>query len=539
MTSNSPPRGFSYEPLTPVTFLDRSAQVYADRVAVIDGGQQWTYRELRQRSLRLGALLESMGVRPGDRVAVLAPNNHVLLESHYGVPYAGAVLVALNFRLSPAELERIGAHAGCTVLLHDPRFSQAANEIGSNIGSGLQLLPADETYENRLSDGSGLGVPIEDECGLLALNYTSGTTGAPKGVMYHHRGAYLQSLAMTKHFDLDNSSVYLWTLPMFHCNGWCFTWAVTAAGGTHVCFPQFDADEAWNCIVRYGVTHLCAAPTVLTMLVTSSRARANEGQSVRVAVGGAPPSPSIIAASEELGLAVTHLYGLTETFGPAAICDWKAEWDGLSATERAVRGARQGVGNLISQNLRVVDSHGVDVPSDGSTVGEIVMRGNNVMLGYYKNPAATQAAVFDGWFHSGDLAVMHPDSYVEIRDRLKDVIISGGENISSIEVESALVSHPSVLEAAVVAVPHEHWGERPIAFVTLSEGHDVAEEHLRDHVRKLLAGFKVPDRVIFGPLPKTSTGKIQKFRLRELGRSHHQGKSPDDSHVHDVEPPTT
>jgi fatty-acyl-CoA synthase len=509
-------KSYSFEPLTPLSFLERSAEVYANQLAVVDGELRISYREFRDRSLRHALLLQSKGVSPGDRVAILAPNNHVLLESHYGVPYAGAVLVTLNIRLAAAELIAIVAHSECAVILYDPIFSDVAHQIAESIGPTLQLIAANSSYEDALSVGPGLRVPVRDECDVLALNYTCGTTGTPKGVMYHHRGAYLQSLAMTKHFDLSSSSVYLWTLPMFHCNGWCFKWAVTAAGGTHVCFPHFDAGDAWQRIRSHSVTHLCAAPTVLTMLATSSESGTNVGQSVRIAVGGAPPSPWIIEASENLGFSVTHLYGLTETFGPAAICDWKAEWDLLPLAERAIQGARQGVGNLISQTLRVVDRNDDDVPRDGTTVGEIVIRENNVMLGYYKDPAATRAAVVNGWFHTGDLAVMHPDSYVEIRDRLKDVIISGGENISSIEVESALVAHPSVLEAAVVAVKNELWGERPISFVTLGEGEYVVEEDLRDHVRSLLSGFKVPDRIFFGPLPKTSTGKIQKYQLREI-----------------------
>ena len=519
MIEDSRTESFSFEPLTPVAFLDRSAVVYGDQLAVVDGAARFTYREFRDRSRRLARFLHSQGVTPGDRVAVLAPNNHVLLEAHYGVPWAGAVLVAMNTRLAVAEMCHIIAHAGCRALVYDVRFATAARQIGETLDSDLRLVAADERYEAELASGPGTQVPVTDERGLLALNYTSGTTGSPKGVMYHHRGAYLQSLAMTKHFDLTSSSAYLWTLPMFHCNGWCFTWAVTAAGGTHVCLPELDADEAWRLIREHAITHLCAAPTVLTMLAASREAATNVDQSVRVAVGGAPPPPSLITVCEGLGLSITHLYGLTETFGPVAICDWKAEWDRMAPAERAARRARQGVGNVISQTLRVVDSRGHDVPRDGSTIGEIAIRGNNVMLGYYRDPAATSAAVVDGWFHTGDLAVMHEDSYVEIRDRAKDIIVSGGENISSIEVESALVSHRAVLEAAVVAVGHEHWGERPIAFVTVREGEMVSEEELRDHVRTLLAGFKVPDRIVFGPLPKTGTGKIQKFRLREMAHS--------------------
>jgi fatty-acyl-CoA synthase len=510
---------FSFEPLTPISFLDRSAEVYSTQLAVVDGELQLTYKELRERSLRLAHLLQSSGVELGDRVAVLAPNCHVLLESHYGVPFAGAVLVTLNTRLAIAELVHIVEHAGCKVLLCDPIYAVAGAQIAKDVSLDLQLLVADIIYEDTLSHGPGCRVSIENERDLLALNYTSGTTGLPKGVMYHHRGAYLQSLAMTRHFDLSSSSTYLWTLPMFHCNGWCFTWAVTAAGGVHVCLPEFSAHEAWRLIRKHSVTHFCAAPTVLTMLVADAEAAASAEQAIRVAVGGAPPSPSLIATCESLGFSVTHLYGLTETFGPAAICDWKTEWDELPSAERSARRARQGVGNLVSKNLRVVNLHGEDVPRDGSTIGEVLIRGNNVMLGYYKDPVATQAAVTDGWLHTGDLAVMHSDSYIEIRDRMKDIIVSGGENISSVEVESALCSHPAVLEAAVVAIPNDHWGQRPIAFVVMREGSEVSELELRDHVRTLLAGFKVPDRIVFEALPKTGTGKIQKYRLREIGRS--------------------
>jgi fatty-acyl-CoA synthase len=512
-------RSFSFEPLTPVSFLDRSAEVYADQLAVVDGELRFTYKELHDRSLRLAHLLHSVGIEPADRVAVLAANGHVLLESHYGVPYAGAVLVALNTRLAVAELMYIVTHAGCKVLLCDLSYAVAGANIADGVGHEIQLVVADATYEHALSDGPGLRVPVEDERELLALNYTSGTTGRPKGVMYHHRGAYLQSLAMTKHFHLGSSSAYLWTLPMFHCNGWCFTWAVTAAAGVHVCLPEFSPGEAWRLLREYSVTHFCAAPTVLTMMAASGEAAPIEGRTVRVAVGGAPPSPSLITACESLGISVTHLYGLTETFGPAAICEWRRSWDHMPEATRTAKRARQGVGNVISQNLRVVDLQGEDVPRDGDAIGEVVVRGNNVMLGYYKDTVETQAAVSGGWFHTGDLAVMHADSYIEIRDRMKDLIISGGENISSVEVESALYSHPAVLEAAVVAMQDSHWGERPLAFVTLREGMWVGQAELQSHVRSQLAGFKVPDRIIFDTLPKTGTGKIQKFRLREIAQS--------------------
>jgi fatty-acyl-CoA synthase len=333
--------------------------------------------------------------------------------------------------------------------------------------------------------------------------------------MYHHRGAYLQALAMTAHFGLTSDTAYLWTLPMFHCNGWTFTWAVTAAGGTHVCLPRVDPDQVWKLLHAHGITHFCAAPTVLITLAGFAGARPVTGRSVVVAVGGAPPAPALLERCATLGLAVTHLYGLTESFGPVAICDWRSEWNDLAPAEQAVRRARQGVGNVISGPVRVVDPYGGDVPSDGVTTGEVALRGNNLMLGYYRDPAATAAAVPDGWFRTGDLGVLHPDGYLEIRDRAKDVIISGGENISSVEVEAVLAGHPAVLEAAVIPVPDEKWGERPMAWVTVRDGAEVTAEELRGYVRERLAGFKVPDRIAFGPLPKTATGKIRKFELRE------------------------
>jgi fatty-acyl-CoA synthase len=512
-------RSVSFEPLSPVAFLDRSAAVFPDRTAVRDGELTLTYAQLHDRCLRLSGALIGLDVAPGDRVAVLAGNNHVLLEAHYGVPYAGAVLVALNTRLAPAELSYIVGHAGATVLIHDPEHADTAARIAAEAPGPLRLVDSGAAYESLLDGAEPRRREHTDERGLLALNYTSGTTGRPKGVMYHHRGAYLQSLAMVTHFRLDCESRYLWTLPMFHCNGWCFTWAVTAAGGTHVCLPKFDPAASWALIGSEAVTHLCAAPTVLTGLITAPEARDPGERGLVIAVGGAPPSPTLLAASDALGISVTHLYGLTETFGPVVICDWRPEWNALSEREQSVYRARQGVGNLIACSARVVDPTGADVPRDGRTLGEIALRGNDVMLGYYRDEAATAAAVPDGWLRTGDLGVLHPDGYLELRDRAKDVIVSGGENISSVEVEVALASHPAVLEAAVVAVPDERWGERPRAWVTLREQHTATAEELREHVRGLLARFKVPDAIEFGPLPKTATGKIQKFRLRTAALS--------------------
>ncbi|HYC47345.1 MAG TPA: AMP-binding protein [Burkholderiales bacterium] len=513
----------SFEPLTPTAFLERAGGVFADRFAVIDGDRRYTYAEFLDRAKRLAGALRALGVREGDRVAVLAPNTHVLLESHYGVPLAGAVLVALNPRLTPRDLAGIVDHAGAAVLIYDHELEAAAREIADTAATRLTLLRAgggNDEFEQALSAAAPSAVRVEDERALLSINYTSGTTGQPKGVMYHHRGAYLQALAMTFHAKLDTSSTMLWTLPMFHCNGWCFTWAVTAAGATHLCLRKLDPDIVWGHLAESGVTHFNAAPTVLIMLAWHAAARAREGaRTIRVATGGAPPTPALLARMAELGMDVTHLYGLTETFGPAVICEWRPELEGAPIPEQAQFKARQGVGNVVSQALRVVDSSGRDVTADGATLGEIAVRGNNVMLGYYRDPEATRKAAPDGWFRTGDLAVMHEDGYVEIKDRAKDIIISGGENIASIEVERALSSHPAVLEVAVVAGPDPKWGEVPVAFVTLKPDARADAQELIAHARATLAHFKAPKRIVFGELPRNATGKIQKFVLRERARS--------------------
>jgi fatty-acyl-CoA synthase len=509
------PRSASYEPMTPVSFLDRSADVYCDNVAVVDGTARYTYGELRERCLRQSGALLDAGIEPGDRVAVLAPNSSLLLESHYGVAYAGAVLVALNTRLAAAELIAIVDHSGARVLMHDADLLELAEDIQRGTRHPLMLISSGTQYEAALAAATPRRLVLADELGLLAVNYTSGTTGRPKGVMYHHRGAYLQSLAMVSHFRLDGDSRYLWTLPMFHCNGWCFTWAVTAAGGVHVCTPRPDPADVWRTVEAERVTHFCAAPTVLIALVNHPDAARHADGHIVVAVGGAPPTPSLLEACAACGLDVTHLYGLTETFGPLAICDWQSQWNGLAPADQAIHRARQGVGNLIACSIRVVGDSGLDVPRDGATLGEIAVRGNNVMLGYFRDEEATAAAIPDGWLRTGDLAVVHGDGYLEIRDRKKDVIISGGENISSVEVEAAIAAHPQVLEVAVVATRDARWGERPVAWVTLREPDSVTAAELQQFVRERLAGFKVPDRIHFGDLPKTGTGKIQKFVLRQ------------------------
>jgi fatty-acyl-CoA synthase len=501
----------SYEPLTPVSYLDRAAAAHGDRVAVIDGTQRWTYGQLHERARRLaGALHARAGGRP---VAVLAPNTHELLEANFGVPWAGVPLVAVNTRLSAGEIGYILDHSEASVLVHDPDFEELADAVLTD-RPGIDRIRTGDEYEAMLAAARPRAETPADERSLLSINYTSGTTGRPKGVMYHHRGAYLQALAMVGHTGLSPSAVHLWTLPMFHCNGWCFPWAVTAAGGTHVCLRKVEPAEVWRLIRDEGVTHLNGAPTVLSMLAYAPQAQRVDRE-IRVATGGAPPSPAILRRMGELGFDVTHLYGLTETFGPAMICDWRPEWDGLDAGAQARLKARQGVGNMIACTARVIGPDGTDVPADGQTVGQIALRGNNVMLGYLKDPEATAAAAPDGWFRTGDLGVLHPDGYVELKDRSKDVIVSGGENIASVEVEQAIADHPAVLEVAVIAVPDERWGEVPAAYVTLQDGASATEAEIIEHVRTRLARFKAPKTVVFGALPKTSTGKIQKYVLRD------------------------
>lgn len=502
----------SYEPLTPVSFLDRAADAHGDRIAVIDGPRRWSYTQFRDRCRRLaGALVPLAGRGP---VAVLAPNTHVLLEAHFGVPWAGSPLVALNTRLSAAEVAYVLRHSEASVVVVDPAFRELISDAVAQTGCDITVIEAGERYEQLLADAEPQVATPADERALLSINYTSGTTGRPKGVMYHHRGAYLQALAMVGHTGLSPSTVHLWTLPMFHCNGWCFPWAVTAAGGTHVCLPKVDPAEVWRLIDAERVTHLNGAPTVLSMLAHAPEAHRVDSV-VRVATGGAPPSPAILRRMDELGFDVTHLYGLTETFGPAMICDWRPEWHDLDHARRARLKARQGVGNMITCRVRVVDAAGTDVAADGRSVGEIALRGNNLMLGYLHDEAATRAAAPDGWFRTGDLGVMHPDGYVELRDRSKDVIISGGENIASVEVEQALAEHPAVLEVAVIAVPDEKWGEAPAAHVALKDGAAATEAELIEFVRQRLARFKAPKAITFGALPRTSTGKVQKNLLRD------------------------
>ena len=519
----------NYEMLTPVNFIRRSAEVYPDRVAVVHGEKRYTYAQFYGRVNRLANALKSIGVKRGDKVAFISPNIPPMLEAHFAVPLIGAALVSVNIRLSPQEVAYILNHSDTSVCFVDNEFAGLVQPVLDEINSVTtyvnicdvhsQCPLAGTDYESFLETGSAAGVPMDigDERDVATINYTSGTTGKPKGVMYHHRGAYLNSLGDCLEMGLKSDSVYLWTLPMFHCNGWCFPWAVTAAGATHVCLRKVDPAEILDLFETEGVTHMCAAPIVLIGLTSHPAfAALKMKRPLEIAVGGAPPSPTIIAQMEAIGAHVHHVYGLTEVYGPYTICAWQDRWDALPSDQRAAIRSRQGVAYTVCQFLDVFDMDtGKPVPRDGKTIGEVVMRGNVVMLGYYKDPEATERAFRDGWFHSGDLAVMHPDNYVQIMDRQKDVIISGGENISTVEVENVIYRHPDVLEVAVVAMPDEKWGEVPKAFITPKPDASPSAEEIIAFCKENLARFKAPKAVEFIALPKTSTGKIQKFVLRD------------------------
>ncbi|MGF1594879.1 MAG: acyl-CoA synthetase [Kiloniellaceae bacterium] len=524
-------RAANTAPLTPVTFLRRAAAVYPDKLAVVHGTRRYTYAEFHARACRLASALTRRGLKRGDCVAIMSPNTPPMLEAHYGVPMMGGVLNSLNIRLDARTLAFILEHGEAKALLTDREFSPVIREalaltsarplvvdIDDPLGEGGELL-GDLDYEALLAEGDPddvFGDPA-DEWQSISLLYTSGTTGNPKGVVYHHRGAWLNAVGNMLTFGLGRDSVYLWTLPMFHCDGWTFTWAVTAANATHVCLRKVDPAVIYPLIRDEGVTHMCGAPIVLTLLAHAPAAvKVKFPQTVDCATGGAAPPSAVIEAMEANGFRVIHLYGLTESYGPATVCAWQEEWGGFDLRTRSARMARQGVNYLTLEAAEVRDPETMaPVPRDGRTLGEIMLRGNTVMKGYLKNPGATEAAFRGGWFHTGDLAVCHPDGYIEVKDRSKDVIISGGENISSLEVEEALYRHPKVLEAAVVARPDPKWGESPCAFVTLRDGESATAEEIAAFCRDMLAHYKVPRSVIFGPLPKTSTGKIQKFVLRE------------------------
>ena len=505
--------------LTPVSFLERSAYVFPDRVAVVHGTRRYTYRQLQERVNRLASALRGAGLARHDRVAFLCPNIPAMLEAHFGVPAAGGILVAINIRLSSDEIGYILGHSGARYVFVDAEFESLVKPLDLK---GIRVVRVDDTgspgdpYEAFLASGSPAPVEswLADEEETIAINYTSGTTGRPKGVMYTARGAYLNAIGELIESGLTFETRYLWTLPMFHCNGWCFTWAVTAVGGTHICLRRVEPGAIWQLLESERVTHYNGAPTVQIGVVNHPGAH-RLAQPVTVTVAGAPPSPTLLGKLRELNFRPVHVYGLTETYGPHTVCEWHPEWDALPAEEQARLAARQGQAFLIADLVRVVDNDMRDIPRDAEALGEVIMRGNNVMKGYFEQPEATAESFRGGWFHSGDIGVWHPDGYIELRDRKKDIIISGGENISTIEVEQTVAKHPAVLECAVVAVPDEKWGERPKAFVTLKPGMTATEAQVIEFCRGLIAHFKCPAAVEFGDLPKTSTGKVQKFVLRD------------------------
>ncbi len=499
--------------LNPVVFLDRAAYIYPEKVAIVDGDRRLGYRELAERSWRLANALRSAGLGKGDRVAALLFNSSAMLEAHFGVPAAGGILVAVNNRLASAEIGYILAHSGARYLLMDAALEALTAPLEL---AGVTVIRCPDQYEEFLAPASP-AMPVswlEHEEETISINYTSGTTGRPKGVQYTYRGAYLNALSEVIVAGLGPDSVYLWTLPMFHCNGWCFPWAVTAVAARHVAIRAVDPGLVWDLIDGEGVTHYNGAPTVQLMVINHPRAHRLD-RPVTAMVAAAPPSPTLLGRMSELNFRVVHVYGLTETYGPITVCPEPEGWRQLPVEQRARSLARQGQAYPSADLVRVVGEEMSDVPRDGATMGEVVMRGNNVMSGYFNDEAATARAFAGGWFHSGDLAVWHPDGNIELRDRGKDIIISGGENISSIEVEQAICAHPAVLECAVIGIPHPHWGERPKAFVTLNEGAVATPDEIIAFCRERLAHYKCPDAIEFGPLPKTSTGKIQKFVLRD------------------------
>src|SRR5499427_1687808 len=526
----------NYVPLTPIGFLLRSAAVYPNRLAVAYGERRYSWRDTLGRCRRLASALAARGVGRGDTVTVMAPNIPEAFEVHFGVPMAGAVLNALNIRLDPETIAFMLRHGEAKVLLTDTEFSPVIKEalaqldakpvvidIADAQGPGGERL-GELDYEAFLASGDPKfpEVTPADEWEAITLNYTSGTTGNPKGVVYHHRGAYLNALGNILVWGIRQHPVYLWTLAMFHCNGWCFPWTVTALAGTHVCLRRVDAGAIYAALAEHSVTHLCGAPVVMNMILNAppNARRDLGGRAIAMMTAGAAPPAAVIEGMEKLGFRITHVYGLTEVYGPVTVCAWHEEWDDLATAERAAIKARQGVRYPVLEGLMVADAKTLaPVPADGATMGEIFMRGNVVMKGYLKNETATREAFAGGWFHTGDLGVMHEDGYIELKDRSKDIIISGGENISTIEVEGVLYRHAAVLEAAVVARPDERWGETPCAFVTLKPEARATAEELIAFCRGQLAGFKVPKMVVFGPLPKTSTGKIQKTVLRAQAKA--------------------
>jgi len=531
----------NYQPLTPLTLLERAAAVFPDRLAIVHGALRRNYRDFYARTRKLGSALSRLGLERGDTVAAMLANTPAMLECHYGVPMCGAVLNTLNTRLDPAAIAFMLDHGEAKVIVVDREFSSIVADAlqlakvkplvidyddREYAGPGARIGSVE--YEEFIADGDEAYERIAptDEWDAIALNYTSGTTGDPKGVVYHHRGAHLLAVGNVVTADMGRHPVYLWTLPMFHCNGWCFPWSISVKAGVHVCLRQVRAKLMYDLIADEKVTHLCGAPIVMSVLLN---ARPEEKRplphEVKFFTAAAPPPAAVLAAMKTAGFDVTHLYGLTEVYGPAVVNDWKDEWDALPLDKQAELKSRQGVRYHALEALDVMHPETMEpVPSDGVTIGEVMFRGNVVMKGYLKNPRSTQAAFRGGWFHSGDLGVKHPDGYVQLRDRSKDIIISGGENISSIEVEDTLFKHPAVQLAAVVAWPDEKWGETPCAFVELKPGASATEDELVDWCREHLARFKCPRHVVFVEIPKTSTGKVQKFALREKAKALAAGK---------------
>jgi fatty-acyl-CoA synthase len=502
--------------LTPIHFLERSAYMFPEKTAVVYGERRYTYGQLQERVNRLASRLRDAGLEKGDRVAFLCPNTPPMLEAHFGVPAAGLVLVAINTRLGRDEVTYIVEHSGAKMVFADAELGHLLDDVGVERVSIDDTGEPGDPYEDYLAEGSPEPVEsvLEDEEETISINYTSGTTGRPKGVMYTHRGGYLSALGNVVETGMGYATKYLWTLPMFHCNGWTFPWAATAVAATHVCLRKPEPARIWELFESEGITHYCAAPTVQIGIVNDEAAHPLE-RPVTAAIAGAPPSPTLLGGLLELNIEPMHIYGLTETYGPITTSGVHPEWEDLGMDERAGLMARQGQGYLTADLVRVVDENMNDVPKDAETMGEIVMHGNMVAKGYFENEEATEEAFEGGWYHSGDMAVWHPDGYVEIRDRNKDIIISGGENISTIEVEQVVARHPAVMEAAVVAIPDEKWGERPKAFVVLKKDQEATEEQIIEFCKERVARFKAPAAVEFTELPKTSTGKVQKFVLRE------------------------
>jgi fatty-acyl-CoA synthase len=529
--SDPRPNPANWAALTPISFLKRTAEVYPARLAVIHGSRRYSWAEVHERCRRFASALQGLGVGRGDTVAVMAPNVPLLLEAHFAVPMAGAVLNAINTRLDAATIAYILDHSEAKVLIADSEYHGVIRKALALLDRPLRVVdshdpegPGGESlgeidYETLLAAGD-LGfqaLPPEDEWDSISVNYTSGTTGNPKGVLYHHRGAYLNAIGNTLAWAFGQHPVYLWTLPMFHCNGWCFPWTVTLAAGTHVCLRRVDGPGILAAIAAHGVTHLCGAPIVMQLILDAlPDGHVPPGRKLRMMTAAAPPPAAVLAAMQEAGFEVTHVYGLTEVYGPAVVCAWHEEWDRLPIEGQADLKARQGVRYEVQEGLTVADPEtGQPVPADGETLGEVMMRGNIVMKGYLKDAEATEKVFRGGWFRTGDLGVIHPDGYIQLKDRSKDIIISGGENISSIEVENVLYKHPAVAVAAVVAMPDERWGESPCAFLELRPGMSATASEIIDFCRENIARYKVPRHIVFAPVPKTSTGKIQKFRLRE------------------------